>query len=166
MKNFSIRSTLHAGDLGQVAALHGKIYHEEHDFGIGFEAYVMESLVEFYSQYDSHKDRVWVIESGDRMVGFLLLMHRRDNQAQLRYFILEKPYRGMGLGKKLIAEWMAFFREKGYSEAYLYTTSDLDSAVHLYESVGFRKVSEKVSEEFGVPMNHILYRLPSQPTAS
>jgi ribosomal protein S18 acetylase RimI-like enzyme len=161
MNNLSIRTTLRPGDLGQVAALHGKIYHQEQGFGLGFEAYVMESLLEFYAQYDPDKDRVWIVESGEKMVGFLLLMHREDNQAQLRYFILEKAYRGIGLGKTLMAEWMAFYREKGYSAAYLYTTSGLDSAVRLYEKAGFCKVFEKSSEEFGVPMNHILYRLSS-----
>ncbi|MBN7810155.1 GNAT family N-acetyltransferase [Algoriphagus sp. H41] len=160
MSPISIRNTLKPGDLGQVAYLHGKIYAEEQGFGQDFEAYVMESLLEFYRQYDPAKDKVWVLEKEERMVGFLLLMHRPDRQAQLRYFILEKECRGSGLGKRLVQEWMACFREKGYAGAYLYTTSGLDSAVHLYESVGFRKVSEKQSEEFGVPLNEILYRLP------
>ncbi|MDO8965569.1 GNAT family N-acetyltransferase [Algoriphagus sp.] len=160
MSKISIRNTLLPGDLGQVAALHGRIYFEEHGFGLGFEAYVMESLVEFYRQYDPAKDKVWVVEDQGQLVGFLLLMHQPENKAQLRYFILEKNYRGMGLGRKLIREWMDFYQERGFSGAYLYTTSGLDSAVHLYESFGFRKVSEKHSEDFGVPLKEILYRLP------
>lgn len=159
MPEISIRNMLQSGDLGQIAALHGKIYAEEHGFGLGFEAYVMESLVEFYKQYDPQKDKIWVVEDQKRIVGFLLLMHRPDNQAQLRYFILEKNYRGLGLGRRLIGEWMDFYREKGFSGAYLYTTSGLDPAVHLYESFGFRKVSEKYSEDFGVPLKEILFRL-------
>lgn len=159
MSEIIIRNELFSGDLGRIAALHGKIYAEEHGFGLGFEAYVMESLVEFYKQYDPTKDKVWVVEDQGKMVGFLLLMHRPDNQAQLRYFILEKNYRGLGLGRRLMGEWMNFYREKVYDGAYLYTTSGLDSAVHLYESFGFRKVSEKYSEDFGVPLNEILFRL-------
>jgi ribosomal protein S18 acetylase RimI-like enzyme len=159
MPEISIRNMLQSGDLGQIVALHGQIYAEEHGFGLGFEAYVMESLVEFYKQYDPQKDKVWVVEDQKRIVGFLLLMHRPDNQAQLRYFILVKKYRGLGLGRKLIGEWMDFYREKGFSGAYLYTTSGLDPAVHLYESFGFRKVSEKYSEDFGVPLKEILFRL-------
>lgn len=160
MATFSIRNILIPGDLGQIASLHGKIYFEEHGFGLGFETYVMESLLEFYRQFAPELDKVWVVESQGRMVGFLLLMHRPENQAQLRYFILEKEFRGQGLGKMLIKEWMDFYREKGYSGAYLYTTSGLDPAVHLYESFGFRKISEKDSEEFGVPLKEILFRLP------
>lgn len=159
MAEISIRNKLLPGDLGKIAALHGKIYAEEHGFGMGFEAYVMESLVEFYRQYDPQKDKVWVVEDQEQLVGFLLLMHRPENQAQLRYFILVKNCRGKGLGRKLIEEWMDFYREMAYAGAYLYTTSGLDPAVHLYESFGFRKVSEKHSEDFGVPLKEILFRL-------
>ena len=137
--------------------LHAKIYFEESGFGMGFEVYVMESLVEFYKQYDSEKDRVWVVEDDGIMVGFLLLMHRPENQAQLRYFILEKTYRDQGIGRKLLQEWMAFYHDMGFAKAYLYTTSGLDAAVHLYESFGFKKVSEKISDEFGVPLHEIRY---------
>ncbi len=160
MKSPTIRNTLLPGDLGQVAYLHGKIYAEEHGFGQDFEAYVMDSLLEFYRQYDPEIDRVWVVENDGRMVGFLLLMHRPENQAQLRYFIIEKEYRGTGLGRLLMGQWMDFFQQKGYAGAYLYTTSGLDPAVHLYERFGFRKVSEKQSEDFGVPLHEILYRFP------
>lgn len=157
--SISIRYNLKPGDLGQVAALHGKIYAEEHGFGMGFEAYVMESLLEFYRQYNTNKDRVWVVESQGKMIGFLLLMHRQDEQAQLRYFILEKAYRGLGLGKRLMEEWMEFYQEKCYKGAYLYTTSGLDPAVSLYERFGFKKISQVKSRNFGIPMLEMLYRL-------
>ncbi|MBY5951062.1 GNAT family N-acetyltransferase [Algoriphagus marincola] len=155
----TIRNELKAGDLGQVAALHGRIYFEEHGFEMGFEAYVMESLLEFYRQYDPARDKVWVVEADGEMVGFLLLMHRQDEQAQLRYFILEKKYRGMGLGKKLMQEWIDFYKEKGYKGAFLYTTSGLDPAVSLYERFGFKKVSQIKSRNFGVPLLEMLYQL-------
>jgi ribosomal protein S18 acetylase RimI-like enzyme len=159
MGNYSIRNHLLPGDLSQVALLHAKIYFEEHGFGLGFELYVMESLLEFYRQYDEEKDRVWVVEDSGVLVGFLLLMHRPENQAQLRYFILQKAYRGKGLGRQLMREWMEFFKKKHYSSAFLYTTSGLDQAVHLYESFGFSKVHEKASEDFGVPLHEIRYEL-------
>ena len=159
MAAFTIRNTLQPGDLSQVALLHGRIYAKEQGFGIGFEIYVMESLVEFYRQYDPELDKVWIVESEGSMVGFLLLMHRPNNQAQLRYFVLEEAFRGKGIGKRLVQEWMDFYREKGYKGAYLYTTSGLDSAAYLYVGMGFRKVSEKASEDFGVPLHEIRYEL-------
>ncbi|WP_297336178.1 GNAT family N-acetyltransferase [Algoriphagus sp.] len=159
LENITIRHELRPGDLGQVVELHGRIYAEEHGFGMGFEAYVMDSLLEFYGQYDPQRDKVWIVEDQGKMVGFLLLMHRQDQQAQLRYFILEKPYRGMGLGKKLMKEWMDFYKEKGYKGAYLYTTLGLEPAAKIYEHFGFKKISQMKSKTFGVNILEILFRL-------
>jgi ribosomal protein S18 acetylase RimI-like enzyme len=160
---FLIRNTLEPGDLGQIAALHGKIYSEEHDFGLGFEAYVMESLLEFYRAYNLKKDRVWVVESEGKMVGFALLMHRPGNRAQLRYFILAKEFRGRGVGSRLMNEWMDFYTDSNYAAAYLYTTSGLDAAVSLYAKMGFRKISEMKSRNFGVPLLEQYYELITHP---
>ncbi len=103
LPDFLIRNTLEPGDLGQVAALHGKVYSEEHDLGIGFEAYVMESLLEFYRAYNLKRDKVWVVESEGKLVGFVLLMHRPANRAQLRYFILAKEFPLYHVVDRLIA---------------------------------------------------------------
>ncbi|PZX59614.1 peptidyl-dipeptidase Dcp [Algoriphagus ratkowskyi] len=156
---FLIRNILTPGDLGQIAALHGRVYAEEHDFGIGFEAYVMESLLEFYRAYNLKKDKVWVVESEGKMVGFVLLMHRPANRAQLRYFILAKKFRGFGIGSRLMKEWMDFYHDRNYDAAYLYTTSGLEAAVSLYEKMGFRKISEMKSRNFGVPLLEQYYEL-------
>ncbi|PZX52548.1 GNAT family N-acetyltransferase [Algoriphagus chordae] len=158
---FLIRNTLKPGDLGQVAALHGKVYSEEHDFGLGFEAYVMESLLEFYRAYNLKKDKVWVVESEGKMVGFVLLMHRPTNRAQLRYFILAKEFRGFGIGSRLMKEWMEFFGECNYDAAYLYTSLGMDAAASLYGKMGFRKISEMKSKNFGVLLLEQYYELIS-----
>lgn len=160
---FFIRNTLEPGDLGQVAALHGKVYSEEHDLGIGFEAYVMESLLEFYRSYNLNRDKVWVVESEGKLVGFVLLMHRPANRAQLRYFILAKEFRGFGIGSKLMKEWMEFYQDRNYDAAYLYTTAGLDAAASLYVRMGFRKISEMKSRNFGLPLLEQYYELVTHP---
>src|SRR5215470_656120 len=103
----TIRTELKPGDIGYVIYLHGILYKNEYGYGIEFETYVAEGLVEFYRQYDPQKDRVWICEHENNMVGFLLLMHR-GNAAQLRYFILQPKYRGIGLGNKLMNLYMDF----------------------------------------------------------
>jgi len=158
-KGLNLRYHLVPGDLGQVASLHGRIYAEEHDLAIGFEAYVMECLIEFFSQYDEKKDRVWVLEEGERMVGFLVLMHRPNRMAQLRFLLLEKDYRGKGIGNELMEDWLNFYQEMNYKGAYLYTTSGQDPAVSLYEKYGFNRESTILSRYFGVPLLETLFRL-------
>jgi len=145
----SVRTELRPGDLGYVIHLHGRLYKEEQDFGIGFEAYVAQGLAELYKQYDPEKDRVWICEQGDKMVGFLALMHRDNQTAQLRYFLLLPECRGMGLGKQLMESFMSYLREKGFRHCYLWTTSEQETAIALYKRHGFVLVEEKKSSSFG-----------------
>src|SRR5215217_5214934 len=107
-KNVAIRTDLKPGDLGYVIYRHGRLYAEENGYGIAFEAYVAAGLAEFYRGYDAEKDRVWVCENEGEIIGFLLLMHRSETAAQLRYFYLEPNWRGVGLGNYLMRLFMDF----------------------------------------------------------
>ena len=82
------------------------------------------------------------------MIVFLLLMDRGE-AAQLRYFLIEPEYRGIGLGSKLMDLYMDFLRECGYKRSYLWTTSELHSAISLYKRFGFQLTEEKESTAFG-----------------
>ena len=159
LENIKIRTHLTPGDLGYVIYRHGKLYGEEYNYGISFETYVGMGMYEFYQNYDPERDRVWICEHADRMVGFVLLMHRDNNTAQLRYFYLEPEYRGIGLGKKLMQLYMEFLIEKGYQASYLWTTNELHAAASLYKKHGFQLTEEKQSANFGKPLNEQRYDL-------
>jgi ribosomal protein S18 acetylase RimI-like enzyme len=143
----TIRTRLEPGDLGYIAYLHGRVYTEELDYGLHFESYVLEGLQEFAAAYDPTKDRVWVCEHEKRKVGFLVGVHR-DGMVQLRFFVLLQEYRGLGLGRRLMDQFMAFMRERGYRKAYLWTTNEQQAAISLYERYGFYLTEEKESKAF------------------
>ncbi len=151
MKNLTIRTELKPGDIGQIIHLHGKIYGEEYGYGMGFEGYVAESMGEFCKIFEPDKGGVWVCEDGDRMVGFLALVNR-DRSAQLRYFVLEKEYRGKGLGKQLMDRFMDRVSNLNYKHIYLLTSNDLPAAAALYRRYGFALTSEESSDTFGKPV--------------
>lgn len=149
LNHINIRTELKPGDLGWVIYRHGKLYNEEYNYGISFETYVGVGLHEFYKNYDPEMDRVWICEHHDTIIGFLLLMHRENNTAQLRYFYIEPEYRGIGLGKKLMRFYMDFLKERKYRSSYLWTTHELHSAASLYKSNGFKLTEENQSAAFG-----------------
>ena len=159
LSDIKIRTELKPGDIGYVTYLHGMLYEKEHGFGISFESYVAFGLHEFYQQYDRNKDCVWVAEHDNKIVGFLLLMHRPLNAAQLRYFILDPTYRGIGLGKKLMGHYMDFFLNSKYSSSFLWTTHELYAAAHLYKKAGFVLTEEIDSTAFGKPLREQRYDL-------
>lgn len=165
LEEVSIRTGLRPGDMGGVIHMHGRLYAREYGFGVQFEAYVAEGLLEFYRRHDPDRDCVWICEARHgaareaAMIGFMLLMHREGGAAQLRYFLIEPAYRGIGLGGKLMGLFMEHLRVKGYSSAYLWTTHELEAAAHLYTKAGFVLTEEKESTSFGKPLRERRYDL-------
>jgi GNAT superfamily N-acetyltransferase len=160
----SIRTTLKPGDLGYVIHRHGKIYGDEYGYGVSFESYVAGGMYEFYKGYEPSRDRVWIAEHNQLIIGFLLLMHRDDHVAQLRYFYIESEYRGIGLGRKLMSLYMEFLRSCGYKSSYLWTTYELSAAASLYKREGFKLTEEKASTAFGKPLKEQRYELHPVPS--
>lgn len=159
LEDISIRTELKPGDIGHVVLLHGLLYSREYNYGLGFESYVAGGLYEFYKNYDPEKDGVWVCEYGGEMIGFLLLMHRENNSAQLRYFIIMPAFRGIGLGNKLMQLFMQFLKQKQYSTCYLWTTSELYTAASIYKKYGFVLTQEGDSTSFDKPLTEQRYDL-------
>jgi len=158
LADISIRRTLQPGDLGYIAYIHGMLYARECGYGIDFEAYVLEGLGEFARQYNPEKDGVWICEHENKIVGFLVAFHRNDS-IQFRYFIFLPEYRGIGLGKHLVEEFLAFMDERGCKNAYLWTTTEQQAAISLYTRYGFTLTGEKSSSAFGKPVTERRYDL-------
>lgn len=140
--DISIRTEIKPGDAGYITYMHGAIYKEEYNYTTAFEAYVAESFFEFLLHYNPQKDRLWCAEHNGKIIGCIGIVGHKK-RAQLRWFLIEPLYRGIGLGKKLLNCALEFAKEKGYTSIYLDTTSDLQKAISLYQKVGFAKVSEK-----------------------
>ena len=158
LTELSIRTDLRPGDLGYVIYRHGALYSQEYGYTVQFENYVARGLCEFYEKYDPTRNRVWISEHGGRRIGFLLLMDRGE-AAQLRYFLIEPEYRGLGLGSKLLKLYMDFLRTCGYKTSYLWTTHELYAAASLYKRLGFQLTEEKTSSAFGKPLIEQRYDL-------
>nr|MBI1230006.1 GNAT family N-acetyltransferase [Cytophagales bacterium] len=159
LHDVTVRRHLLPGDIGNVIHLHGRLYHEEFGFGLGFEQYVAESFAEFTGDFKEGLDQVWVCEFGEQLAGFLSLVHRGPEVAQLRYFIIAPPFRGIGLGKKLISEFMEVATAKKYHKIFLWTTVPLRTAAAIYQKLGFQLVLEQASTSFGVPLIEQKYEL-------
>ena len=158
LDDISIRTELQPGDIGRVIHMHGDLYGREYNYSIQFETYVANGLCEFYENYNPQRSRVWICEHNHKMIGFLLLMDR-GQAAQLRYFLIEPAYRGIGLGSRLMKEYMDFLRECEYKKSYLWTTHELSTAASIYKRAGFQLTEEKESTSFGKPLREQRYDL-------
>jgi ribosomal protein S18 acetylase RimI-like enzyme len=154
----SLRTDLRPGDLGSVVHLHGVVYARERGFDPTFEAYVAGPLSDFVRSGDK-RQRLWIAERDGRVVGCVAIVAAAPRTAQLRWFLVDPSARGLGLGKRLLGEAVAFCKGCGYAEVILWTESALTAAARLYRSAGFRKTEEKSGRVWGVDLVEEKYEL-------
>ncbi|WP_113935837.1 MULTISPECIES: bifunctional helix-turn-helix transcriptional regulator/GNAT family N-acetyltransferase [Bacillus] len=134
------------GDVGYVAQLHGEFYGEQHRFFKTFEYYVMKGLTEFV--YASSGGELWIAEVDGERAGSVAIKQDDENTAQLRWFILDDRYQGLGIGTKLFETALSYCKEHNYKHIYLWTISMLNAARHLYAKYGFTMTEEKENIEW------------------
>ncbi|PGS51704.1 helix-turn-helix domain-containing GNAT family N-acetyltransferase [Bacillus sp. AFS041924] len=134
------------GDVGYVAYIHGKIYSTTYQFGRIFEFYVMKGLSEFLMNPEGGE--LWVAEVNGEIVGSIAITKANESVAQLRWFVLDEKYQGLGIGKKLIETALNFCRENHYNYVFLWTVSTLETARYLYKKYNFTLTEEKPNFEW------------------
>ncbi len=147
------------GDIGWVIEAHGTMYAEEYGFNENFEALVARVAADFLSNHDPAVEHCWIAEVGGKRVGSIFLVRESDRVAKLRLLFLTPEARGFGLGKKLVAECLAFARAAGYESVVLWTNAVLSAARHIYENAGFKLEKEETHTEFGAPQTGQFWRL-------
>jgi len=161
----TLRTELKPGDIGTIIYLHGIIYAQEYGFDHTFEAYVAAPLSEC-ARAASAYERIWIAERDGRIVGCIAIVAVSAQVAQLRWFLVDPSARGVGLGKELLNEAIAFCRQVGYQSVILWTVSTLAAAIHLYLEAGFRKVEEKPGRQWAVDLIEEKYELVLDRSAS
>jgi GNAT superfamily N-acetyltransferase len=144
-----LRNGVKPGDIGAIVQLHGVLYAEEYGLDETFEAYVAGPLSEFVLSSDRQRQRIWVVEAEDRIVGCVAIVMNTEEEAQLRWLLLSPDQLGKGLGGSLVAEAVEFRRRAGYRRIVLWTFSELTAAISLYKKVGFVKTEEKAHRIWG-----------------
>ncbi|MEI8198653.1 MAG: GNAT family N-acetyltransferase [Eubacteriales bacterium] len=156
----TIRHDLRPGDLGSMISMHGRIYSLECGYNLKFEAYVCKTFYEFGREYQPDLDKFWLAESGDKMVGSIAVISRANNQAQLRWFLIDPEFRRLHLGSYLFNQVMMYCREMKFEKVFLFTTIEQKTALSMYGKAGFVLDHEEESQsEWGHPIRERKYVL-------
>jgi DNA-binding MarR family transcriptional regulator/GNAT superfamily N-acetyltransferase len=139
-----------AGDMGWIVERHGVTYAREYGWNGRIEAETARICADFLDRYDPEVERCWIVERGGERIGCAFLVKDEDpGVGRLRLLMLEPAARGLGLGKRLVAECVDFARAAGYREIVLWTHAVLVAARGIYAAQGFELERTWTHDDFG-----------------
>ncbi|WET04130.1 bifunctional helix-turn-helix transcriptional regulator/GNAT family N-acetyltransferase [Flavobacterium sp. YJ01] len=157
--DITYRHEIKPGDIGYIIYLHGFIYGNESNFSSDFEKYVIKTFYKFLENHSPENDRIWMAEYNNKIVGCIAIQHQSKTEAQLRWFLLDPSFRGLGIGKKLLTEAVDFCKDKKFKNVFLLTTSLQDKALQMYKIAGFELTESTEVQEWGKTFNEERYDL-------
>jgi DNA-binding MarR family transcriptional regulator/N-acetylglutamate synthase-like GNAT family acetyltransferase len=141
------------GDMGWVVHRQAVLYAREYGFDTSFEALLAEIVAGFIRDFDPRREACWIAEHQREAVGSVFLVNAGEGVAKLRMLYVEPAARGLGIGRRLVAECIATARALGYRRMTLWTNDILVAARGIYAAAGFEMVSaEEPAESFGALM--------------
>ncbi|MFN0124539.1 MAG: GNAT family N-acetyltransferase [Blastocatellia bacterium] len=153
-----IRNEVRPGDAGYLTYLHGVLYAGEYGFDRSFETHVAGPLAEFV-KFHTPRERIWIVEYNGQIAGSIAIGEMSAEEGRVRWFILHPDVRGLGLGKYLMNEALAFCRVSGYARVFLWTVSALETAIHIYTASGFQLREQNTHEAWGTTVTEQQYDL-------
>ncbi|MET0272264.1 MAG: helix-turn-helix domain-containing GNAT family N-acetyltransferase [Phenylobacterium sp.] len=147
-----------SGDMGWVVERHGVLYGREYGWP-RLEAVTCRIVADFLDNFDPERERCWIAARGVERLGSVFLVDDGEGVSRLRLLLLEPSARGMGLGRRLVDECLAFARSVGYREMVLWTHEELTAARAIYRTAGFQLEESHVHDDFGKPAVSETWRL-------
>jgi GNAT superfamily N-acetyltransferase len=135
-----LRRGYEPGLIGRVGELHGRYYARTWGVGAAFEIMMLRDLCDFIELYDPDRDIVLSAYIGELLIGSISILGGKSGagDAQLRFFLVDPKYHGLGAGRALLNGALEWCRERGFSRVFLWTVDHLPQSRQLYEKAGFR----------------------------
>jgi DNA-binding MarR family transcriptional regulator/GNAT superfamily N-acetyltransferase len=140
------------GDMGAIIAGQARVYAEEFGWDDTFEALAAEIGAGFLKAHDPVRERAFIAERGGQVVGSVFCIDAGWDLAKLRMLYVDEAARGLGLGRRLVADCIAFAKAAGYRRMTLWTNDILVSARRIYQAEGFVLTAEEKHHSFGVDL--------------
>jgi GNAT superfamily N-acetyltransferase len=106
----------------------------------GMEEKDYETLDDPYSSVLAPGGQIFTAVSNEQPVGCCALVPLGNGTWELAKMGVAKHQRGRGIGRLLLEYAIGYAKERSIRRLYIETNSQLLSAIHLYESVGFRHI--------------------------
>lgn len=102
----------------------------------------VQAMSQYYTQ--ENKSLYLVARLNGKIVGGcgLAPFQGSDSTCELKKLFLLGESRGHGIGKALSEQCLVFAQQQGFHECYLDTLSSMESAIKLYERLGFHHLDQ------------------------
>ena len=125
---------------------------EEFDLAGAFETVTLGQSAQFLGRFSATDECSWIAERDGLVVGSVVVRRVDDRTAELSLLHVESRARGIGIGRRLIAEAIEFATRGGYRTMQLELLDVMKTARLLLHAAGFRHVSEAADARFGKPV--------------
>jgi GNAT superfamily N-acetyltransferase len=144
----TVRSQLEPGDLGAIVRLHG-LEAAGDRLDQTFEAEVARGLGDLAIAWTRSPDagRLWLAGPASEPLATIAITRERPDLARLRWFLVAPAARGLGLGRQLLDNALAYARAHGLSAVELGTFAELTVAAAMYRRAGFDLVESAHVEQ-------------------
>jgi N-acetylglutamate synthase-like GNAT family acetyltransferase len=113
-------------------------------------ASIQRRLKHFFATYNRDDSFYLVVRNsrtgsiiGGVGIGPLAGLPVSEGVAEIRELVIDAPFRGKGIGRRLLRGILEAADNIGYKRAYLETTPQMENAQRLFSSFGFRPVEQK-----------------------
>jgi GNAT superfamily N-acetyltransferase len=157
-----IRLASRPGDLGEVTALHGRLYAGEYAMDQSFEAYCGQGICGFALdrlERGSDAGEMWVAEDGGGRILGSIAMLAEDGMGRLRWLLLHPDLRGKGVGRRLVETSLDYARRRGFPGVFLTTIAGLGTAHDIYRRAGFELTGSEPMAKWGIETEELRFDL-------
>ncbi len=132
---------------------------EEFELAGAFETVMLGAAAHFLERFDAESDCVWIAERNGVPVGSVFVRRVAPDAAELLLLHVESHARGIGIGRRLISEAIAFATRAGYDTLQLEMHDAMKTARLLFHAAGFRHVHETGDPRFGRALQRQTWRV-------
>lgn len=122
---------------------------EEHEMDKPGTVYTDPTTDQLYQLFQTPRSVYYVVEVNGQIVGSCGVFPTTglpEDHAELVKLYLLSSSRGLGIGKKLLDTCAEEAKKMGYRYLYLESMPELNKAVGLYESVGYKKIDSPLGK--------------------
>lgn len=127
-----------SGDISHV--VNHAIASAAEEFGLADadEVILLGAVADFLAHFDAERDCSWMAEREGVVVGSVLVRRVDESSARIVLLHVESRARGIGIGRRLIAEAVAFATRAGYASIEIELRDEMKTARFLVHAAGFR----------------------------